>query len=167
MQKGKRLATSTRLVPIKKFQPHGCIDIWMEGDLLYYEATGPFNTELVDALAVAQADILKNITATRPWASISCVKQCVLMSPDAMTRYAEIMRIPKPEGKTPVATAFVIGPEVEGRDIVAPHFVKIYADIERPMQIFETLEDAKRWAQDMIAGALSRDMKNTAAAPVK
>lgn len=154
MHKRKRLATSTRLVPVKKFQPHGCIDIWMDGDLLYYEATGPFNTELVDALAVAQMEILNGMTEARPWASIGCVKQSLLMSPDALARYAEIMRAPKPQGRTPVATAFVIGPEVEGRDIIAPHFVTIYADIGRPMQIFQTLEEAKSWAQDMIVGAV-------------
>ena len=153
MQKRKRLATSTRLVPVKKFQPHGCIDIWMEGDLLYYEATGSFNTELVDALAVAQLEILKSMTDLRPWASISCVKHSLLMSPDALARYADIMRAPKPEGRTPVATAFVMGPEVEGRDIMSPYFVKIYADIGRPMQIFHTLDEAKRWALAMIVGA--------------
>lgn len=125
----------------------------MDGDLLYYEATGPFNTELIDALAVAQLDILKKITGTRPWASIGCVRHSLLMSPDAMARYGEIMRTPKPEGKTPAATAFVIGPEVEGRDIITPHFVKIYADIGRPMRIFETLDEAEHWAQEMIIGA--------------
>ncbi len=152
MPKSKPLATSTRLVPVKKFQPHGCIDIWMDGDLLYYESTGPFNTELVDALAVAQLAILKDIPTTRPWASISISKQSLLMSPDAMARYAEIMRAPKPIGLSPVATAFVIGPEIEGRDIVTPHFVKIYAEIGRPMEIFETIEAATHWAQQMILG---------------
>lgn len=153
MEEGKRLQASTRSIVASGFAPHGHIDIWREGDLLIYEATGPFNVELVSALAVAQQEVMQSMNTTRPWASIGSLKKSALMSLDALARYADIMRAPKPEGWTPVATAFVIGPEVEGGNIMAPHFSKIYADIGRPMQVFQSLHEAMLWSNACIAHA--------------
>ncbi len=153
MEKGKRLQASTRSIVTNRFAPHGHIDIWLEGDLLIYDATGPFNLELVNVLAVAQQKVLQEMNTTRPWASIGSLKKSALMSLDALARYGDIMRAPKPAGWTPVATAFVIGPEVEGGNIMSPHFSKIYADIGRPMQVFQNLNEAMHWSNTCIANA--------------
>ena len=153
MEEGKRLQASTRSIVANRFAPHGHIDIWREGDLLIYDATGPFNLELVNALAIAQQQGLQDFNTTRPWASIGSLKKSALMSLDALARYGDIMRAPKPAGWTPVATAFVIGPEVEGGNIMAPLFAKIYADIGRPMQVFQDLNEAIHWSKACIANA--------------
>jgi hypothetical protein len=145
--------SSTRQIKTSQFTPHGVVDIWMDGHLMHYEATGPFNTELVDCLAIAQRDYL---LASRPqghWASICTVVGNAMSSPEGIARYADIMAAPKPERMIPVATAFVIAADVEGRNIMAPRFAKIYADIGRPFQIFETMATAQTWAAAMIAQA--------------
>jgi hypothetical protein len=64
-----------------------------------------------------------------------------------MERYAELMHLPKPAELTPIATAFVMGPDVEGGKLMAPHFGKIYAAIHRPFQVFQTEAEARAWAQ--------------------
>ena len=148
---------STREVKTSRFTPHGVVDIWMEGRLMHYEATGPFNTELVDCLAIAQRDYL---LATRPqgaWVSMCTVVDNAMSSPDGVARYAEIMAASKPDNMIPVATAFVIAPEVEGGTIMAPLFTKIYADIGRPFQIFETMAAAQEWAAAMLSQADATD----------
>ena len=145
--------SSTAQIKTSQFTPHGVVDIWMEGRLMHYEATGPFNTELVDCLAIAQRDYL---LATRPhgaWVSVCTVVGNAMSSPDGVARYAEIMAAPKPDNMIPVATAFVIAPEVEGGRIMAPLFTKIYADIKRPFRIFETMESAQAWAHAQIEQA--------------
>lgn len=142
---------STSQVKTSQFTPHGVVDIWMEGRLMHYEATGPFNTELVDCLAIAQRDFL---LATRPqgdWVSVCTVLGNAMSSPEGVARYATIMAAPKPDNMTPVATAFVIAPDVEGGGIMGPLFTKIYADIGRPFQIFETMATAQVWADAMLA----------------
>jgi hypothetical protein len=53
----------------------------------------------------------------------------------------------------PIATAFVIGPEIEGGRLMAPLYAKIYADIGRPFALFETMPEALKWAQAMIDAA--------------
>ena len=69
-----------------------------------------------------------------------------MTSPDGIARYAAIMAAPKPDFMTPVATAFVMGPDVEGNIIMAQHYRKIYRDIHRPFQICATLPEAQAWA---------------------
>jgi len=144
------LHSSTRQVPTGQFKAHGQVDIQMEGDLLHYIATGPFNKELVDCLAVAQLNFLQTAQPTGAWVSICTMRESAVTSPEGLARYNEIMRTPKPAGLTPVATAFVVGPEVEGGKLMAPHYAKIYADIGRPFQTFATMAEAQLWAQAMI-----------------
>jgi hypothetical protein len=63
------------------------------------------------------------------------------------------MQNPKPPNLEPVATAFVIGPEIEGGRLMSPHFASIYASINRTFQIFETRASAETWVQSMVAVA--------------
>ncbi len=141
------LKHSTDHVNRTPFRPHGSVQMWMEGDFLYYESTGPFNLELVESLAVAQMELLRATQYEGPWASICTVLNSAMASPEALDRYERLMRKEKPPGKEPVATAFVLGPDVEGAKLMAPRFTKIYQGIQRPFQCFERIEDARAWAR--------------------
>lgn len=141
--------SSTTQVKVTPFAPHGQVDIWMEGNLHHYEATGPFNKELVDCLAVAQSDFLQALKPAAPWVSICTVKTSALATPDGLQRYAELIRKTPPD-LIPAATAYVIGPEVEGGQLMAAHFAKIFADVGRPFQTFVTMAEAQHWAWAMI-----------------
>jgi hypothetical protein len=151
--------SSTKLVKTAQFTPHGVVDIWMDGQLMHYEATGPFNVELVDCLAIAQRDYL---LASRPegaWVSVCTVLRSAMASPESIARYAAVMAAPKPENMVPCATAFVIAPEVEGGDIMAPHFAKIYENIGRPFTVFDNLAAAQVWADNWLAHADSKSRR--------
>lgn len=144
---------STAHVVAPGFKPHGRVDMWMENDILQYEATGPFNAEVFDRLAVAQGNFLKTLTFTGPWASICTVRQSAMATPDAIQRYTELMQRPKPPAFEPVATAFVVATEVEGGKIMAPHFERVYSLIDRSFKIFETMEQAKQWVCSLITAS--------------
>lgn len=145
--KNQTLKHSTDQVNQTSFRPHGSVHMWMEGDFLYYESTGPFNVELVDSLAVAQMEILRATQYQGPWASICTVLNSAMAPPDALARYEKLMRKEKPPGKEPVATAFVIAPTVEGARLMAPKFTKIYEGIQRPFKCFEHMDPARVWAR--------------------
>ena len=146
MTQNHTLKHSTDQVEITSFRPHGSVHMWMEGDFVYYEASGPFNVELVDSLAVAQMDILRTTHYQGPWASICTILNSAMAPPEALARYDRLMRKEKPPGKTPVATAFVLSPEVEGAKLMLPKFAAIYSGIQRPFQSFEKIEEARAWA---------------------
>jgi hypothetical protein len=127
--------------------------MWMEDHTLHYEATGPFNEEVFDLLAVAQIGFLKTLNLSSPWASICTIRYSAMSTPGGIQRYTELMQSPKPPQYIPVATAFVVSPDIEGGKIMSPHFARIYASIQRPFQIFETLAQAQAWTQSMVAAA--------------
>jgi hypothetical protein len=149
MTSDKPLKSSTAQVKVTPFAPHGQVDIWIDGNLHHYEATGPFNKELVECLAVAQSNFLQALKPAAPWVSICTVKENALATPDGLQRYAELIR-KTPSNLIPAATAYVIGPEVEGGQFMVTHFTKIFADVGRPFQTFETMAEAQNWAQTMI-----------------
>ncbi len=142
---------STSEVKALPFTAHGKVDIWAEGDLHLYEATGPFNKELVDGLALAQASFLQHLQPVTPWVSICIVKSSALSTPEGVQRYGELIR-QAPERFTPAATAFVIGPDIEGGRLMAPRFARIFEEAGRPFATFETLDEARRWARSRLDG---------------
>jgi hypothetical protein len=153
VQNDKPLIASTSLIAGTRFKAHGRIDMWMQDNLLQYDATGPFNEEVFDLLAVAQLDFLQTLKITGPWASIATLRNSAMSTPGGIQRYTELMQSPKPPNLEPVATAFVIGPEIEGGRLMSPHFASIYASINRTFQIFETRASAETWVQSMVAVA--------------
>ena len=153
MQNDKPLMASTSLVAGTRFKAHGRIDMWMQDNSLHYDATGPFNEEVFDLMAVAQMEFLKSLTITGPWASIATLRHSAMSTPGGIQRYTELMQSPKPPELIAVATAFVIAPDIEGGRLMTPHFASIYASIKRPFKTFETLAPAEAWVQSMVAAA--------------
>lgn len=157
MTRDKPIVGSTTQVAGTRFRPHGRVDMWMENDVLHYESTGPFNAEVFECLAVTQRDFLLSLPLNGPWASICTLRNSAITTPDGIQRYTELMQSPKPPALEPVATAFVVGPEVEGGRIMATHFVRIYTLIQRPFRIFDTMEEAQQWVHSMIQASRNAD----------
>lgn len=149
--------SSTAQVKTSRFTPHGNVDMWMDGQLMHYEARGPFNLELVNCLAIAQRDYLLAARPRGVWASVCTVLENAMGSPDGMARYGEVIAA-TPDDLKPVATAFVMAPGLEGGPIMAPMFAKAYANIGRPFKMFSNMEQACEWANAMIAQAGSADV---------
>lgn len=135
------------------FSPHGEVKLWFDNQILYYEAIGPLNTEVVECLAIAQMEFLRQFEPQGAWASMAVFRVSAVIGPECLARYEAMMSAPKPAGKTPVATAFVMGPEVEGHRLMAPLFAKIYAGIQRPFCAVETLDEGRQWLYAQIAQA--------------
>ncbi|MEO7108305.1 MAG: hypothetical protein ABIZ09_18150 [Rhodoferax sp.] len=153
MQNNKPLMGSTSLIAETRFKAHGRIDMWMQDDMLHYDATGPFNEEVFDLLAVAQTEFLNTLTISGPWGSVVTLRNSAMSTPDGVERYTELMQRPKPSSLEPVATAFVIAPEIEGGRLMTAHFAKIYASINRPFKAFTELKQAEAWLQSMVNAA--------------
>lgn len=137
---------STIEVDITPFRQHGRIDMHMDGDILVYDAVGPFNVETLDAMAVAQMAFLRGLPRIgRAWGSIAHFRASAMTSPEGLARYAKLMASPKPPELEAKVTAFVVGADVEGGRIMLPHYQRIYETIGRPFASFTTLDEAKAW----------------------
>lgn len=153
VQNDKSLMASTSHIAETRFKAHGRIDMWMQDDLLYYTATGPFNEEVFDQLAVAQTEFLNTLTISGPWGSVVTLRNSAMSTPDGIACYTQLMQRPRPPPLEAVATAFVIAPEIEGGRLMTAHFNSIYASINRPFRTFAALAPAEVWVQSMVAAA--------------
>jgi len=132
------------------FRPHGRIAIYRDHEFLMYEAVGPFNDEMAQALAKAQAASLTAQKFAGPWSSIATFRTSILATPNAIEGYQKLMAAPKPPGWTPAATAFVCEPNLEGLYILKPKLYEIYSGIGRPLEFFTEIEEAKLWCRKIM-----------------
>lgn len=137
-------------VAVSRFAAHGQVEISFDGDILLYKATGPFNKELVESLAVAQSDILSAADHQGPWVSVSLMLGSMLASPEAFARYADMMHAPKPPHYIPLASVYVVAPDVEGRSLMLPKYAAIHTACGRQFQSFERLDEALAWSHARI-----------------
>ena len=152
MNTRSQLSSSTADIGEAQFRQHGRIDMYMDADILVYEAVGPFNVETFDAMAIAQMGFLRELPHTgRPWGSIAHFRVSAMTSPEGLARYAALMKTPKPPELQAVATAFVLGSDMEGGRLMQGHYRRIYEASGRPFACFETLEDAKAWVRVQLA----------------
>lgn len=141
---------STNDVITSRFAPHGLVEIAFDGDILLYKATGPFNKELVESLAVAQMDVLTVADHRGPWVSVSLMLGSMLASPEAFARYSDMMHAAKSAQFTPLASAYVVAHDVEGRALMLSKYAAIHTSSGRLFRSFDQLDDALAWAHDLI-----------------
>lgn len=135
------------------FRPHGLVEVWLQGNVLRYDAVGPFNRELVRAIGQAQHDIMVAAKAAGPCVEIVTIRESALVTPDGLAELAAILAEVNHQALAPRAVAYVMAPEVEGASLMAPVFRKRYQDQGRVFQVFEKLEDAHTWAQTLLDAA--------------
>ncbi|MBK9235398.1 MAG: hypothetical protein IPO19_04735 [Rhodoferax sp.] len=132
------------------FQPHGLVEVWLDGRILRYDAVGPFNRELVRAIAKAQHDIMVAAKARGPCVEIVTIRESALVTSDGLAELAAILHDVNHQGLAPLAVAYVMAPEVEGASIMAPVFRSRYQSQGRVFELFDRLEDAQTWALGLL-----------------
>ena len=75
--------SSTDEYKLNKFKSHGRAEFERQGQILICRATGPFNKELVHALATVEPK-LQSIISDGSWADITVLKGSALATPDAL-----------------------------------------------------------------------------------
>ncbi len=127
------------------FVPHGRVELRRAGHVVYLEASGPFNTEAITALGAAWRGLFVNLPPGAMFADIAIMHHSVMASPDVLAAFHGFLQRNTTDGLAPKAVAWVVGPEVEGAEIMVPRFKKIYTEAGRNFRFFATLPDAEAW----------------------
>src|SRR5450830_1704950 len=101
-----------------KFSMHGTVNANIEGKILTFEITGPFNDQLMNSLLEYQAKIFKDWNPQGKFGILSSVKKNMLLSPSAFDIWA-------------------ISNDVEGRSFVVPKMQIIYQKAGLDIKFFE------------------------------
>jgi hypothetical protein len=129
------------------FRPHGRVNFTIDGNLLLCEAVGPFNKELVLAIAEVEIGLIQKLAAQGRWADIVIVKENVLSSTDTLEAYTGYLNSLGASAMHSNATAMVIGDDVEGAVFMVPLIIKAYADAGIKLNVFKTIDEAKVWVR--------------------
>lgn len=144
---------STASVKQGRFSAHGLVNVHIDGCIARYEAWGPFNEELVAAYVTIQEQVLPEMATKNRWADFSIFHASVMASPGTLAKFAEDLIACARQGLAPDVTAFVIGSDVEGAQIMGPLFAKCYSDAGLPFMLFSRPTEAEAWLQSMLAVA--------------
>lgn len=135
------------------FPPHGAVDQTVApiagSQIVYIDATGPFNRELVDLVREVHTLTFREAAAHGPFGHITTFHVSMLATPDAFTAFAALIAEWKAMGILPIANAYVVGPEVEGVTIVQAHYRRAWEGTA--FEIFDRREDAEAWMARTLA----------------
>ena len=150
-----RIIRNTDTFQAGAFRPHGSLEMWIEGDeengIIYSTAQGPFNAEFLKAFVLARADLLQQAGQQRLRGHILQMRRSMMASPDMLEEYRQLMGRFISGAMVAEHTAWVIGPEVEGRDFMLPLYTQIYRELNLPFASFESLPEAESWVRSQLA----------------
>ena len=133
------------------FRPHGRIEFWAEGSVIRIAAEGPFNREAVQAVGLAMRDLFVTVPVGPHFADLLEFRGSLLASPDALAAFGDFLHAMSSAKTAPIAVAFVVAPDVEGRGLMLPIFAKLYAEHGREFSAFEA--EAERWLRERLGTA--------------
>lgn len=131
-----------------RFAPHGKIEVWPEGAVIYYDISGPFNLEGIKAFGRTMASLLKNWQPAGPFASLSIWRGSMLTSVDALTAYAHLLEASRAHFPKELVNVWFVPEEIEGRYIMLPKWQALYDASGYPLEIFASEQAARerlRW----------------------
>lgn len=134
------------------FKPHGEYNGTIADAVVTAHVTGPFNREMVVALAGKVADFYRSLPREHKAGGITVFHESMMFTADAIDAFRELIAYELsllPQG---IVVAHVAGPEVEGHFLMPGIFAKsVYGPTGIPYQVFETIEAAERWVREQIA----------------
>ena len=151
----ERLILNTDNFQAGVFRPHGKLEMWLEetasGGIIYSVAQGPFNAEFLKAFMLARADLLAQAGQPRLRAHILQMQRSMMASPDMISEYRQLLSGFIHGHVVAELTAWVVGPDVEGRDFMLPLYEQVYRELRLPFASFEELPPAEDWVRSQLA----------------
>ena len=126
-----------------KFRPHGRVSFTKDGDVLICEAIGPFNEELMGAIAEAEAGMLAQMQQYERWADIVIIKENATASPEALALFSAYLTSLGKQNLNSTVTALVIDDSVEGAELMTSRLIDAFMDAGVNVTPFKTLHNAK------------------------
>lgn len=129
------------------FQPHGRTTLWAEGAVVHVLAEGPFNVEAVDRFSDAMVALYRELPPGERFINLTEFRGSMMATPEAWQHLATHLARVDASGLPLVATAWIAGPDVEGRNLFVPRGAALFAARGRVFEAFEHAAEAEAWAR--------------------
>lgn len=143
--------------PEPRFRPHGSSEFHAEGAIVRISAEGPFNVEGVDEFSRKMLALLAEIPAGQAVVILAEIRGTLISPADAWEVFEVHSRRAQAGSLRILGSAWVLAPDVEGRNFFVPKARQIFAQVGRQFELFEDVEEAKRWAEKLLTTAASGD----------
>ncbi|WP_372863358.1 hypothetical protein [Spongiibacter sp.] len=142
---------STDDADIGKFRPHGRISFSFEGNLVVYQAEGPFNVELLEAFAQVEPEIIQRFQQrVGPWVEVIIFEKSSLAPDECIGVFGDYLKEMKANGLAPRASAMVIGKGVESSAYMNSCYEKCYREAGFEHRLFSNRDDALSWVKTFL-----------------
>ncbi len=132
-----------------KFPLHGKVFARTEANLLIFDLVGPFNQEFISALYQFRMKILQDWSQSGFYGMLINISESIMLSPAAFLSFAEGVRNSVAQFR-PVAQAWSIAKDVEGRIFMIPKIETLYRDLGIAIKFFDEENSARCWLIDLL-----------------
>ncbi|WP_448555471.1 hypothetical protein [Thalassotalea montiporae] len=141
------MSYSTNSIDISQFRQHGIVNLEIPSErVVVYHAQGPFNKELAQALVKIEQQVCPVFKAKWGyWADLCVFSESCLVLEEAIEYYQDYLKSFKAEGLSPIASAFIYSPEVEGRSLAENIYQQLYQFAGVKYAGFSSFEDGLNW----------------------
>jgi len=119
--------------------------------VLFFESTGPFDGEIVEAVIRAYRPLVQRLADGGPFGHVSVFHRSMLTTPDGLQAFDDLLAEWRHSGLSPIANAYVAPAGIEGRARMMPVFARVFSGF-RPFRDFERFEDAEAWVRAHLPG---------------
>lgn len=135
------------------FRPHGSVELWKDGSVVHLVAEGPFNLETVQGVSRAMQELFAKQAPQGRFVDVLEMRTSIMASREVMDAFGRFLAQMSAAKTAPLAVAYVVAPDVEGRGVMLPLFARVYAEHGRRFAAFETMDEARAWALAQLGGA--------------
>lgn len=144
-------APRTGPLPPSPFAPHGRTHAWADGAVVHVVAAGPFNREGVDAFSQRMIALYRELPPGRRFVNLTEFHGTLMATPDAWERLGQHLQRVNASGVPLVGTAWIAGPDVEGRGLFLPRAESLFRGLGRCFATFDAMPAAEAWAREKLA----------------
>lgn len=133
------------------FRPHGHIESHRSGRVIHTHAHGPFNAESVRGYGLLLAELTTELPKGCPFVVIATMSGSILATPEAWEALEVGVRRRQGSSHRQLGSAWVVGAEVEGRNLFVPRARALYESFGIGFGAFDEVAAAEAWANGLLA----------------
>lgn len=139
--------------PASSFAPHGrTVARWDDG-LLQVDVSGPFNLEGMALLTRTMLEGYRGQPAGSLVVNVCEMRGTLVYTPEAWAALGDAIRATSASGLRVLATAWIVGGDVEGSALLLPRARALFAEAGRRFEVFEDRPAAEAWARRQLDDA--------------
>lgn len=139
-------------IKMTEFCPHGTFSITTQDRIVYVDATGPFNKELIRSFDTALQHCVRPLVG-KPWAEVAILRLESAYTPAALIELEQSMCRRSSEGMVAIAVVFI---EAESRLLIEHQLHSVFSQFGcLSYAFFDDIGPASHWCNKRMSAAVA------------